>query len=148
MIQSKTKIWIHGIIETREQLPFLKPKIEKIVFGYLRNELSELGCTLADVAGTENHVHILFLQNPNKSLGDIFRQIKTASAHSINLASLIPEEFSWDIAFAAFSLGESQLDKTKEYFANQKEAHKKTTLPEELERFFKLYNIPNEQKPD
>ncbi|XDZ57364.1 IS200/IS605 family transposase [Flavobacterium tructae] len=65
-----------------------------------------------------DHVHILFLQNPQKTITDIVRQGKGGSSHSMNRGEFILEKFAWQTGFAAFSVSESQLDAVYNYIKN------------------------------
>ncbi len=141
MVHTKHKIRIHGIIETKDGVKLLSPKIHKVVFAFIRNEFEELGCKLEAVCGTDDHVHVLFLHNPLKSISEVFKHVKGSVSHSINQADLTVEKFAWEYGYLALSIGESQVEKTVQYFNNQKDYHAKTSLNDELALFLKLYNI-------
>ena len=72
-----------------------------------------------------DHIHVLFLQNPQKTISDIVKQIKGSSSHFINGEELILEKFAWQTGYAAFSVSESQLDAAYNYIKNQKQHHLK-----------------------
>jgi len=81
------------------------------------------------------------LLSPTKSISEIFKQIKGAVSHSINLENIINEKFSWQVGYGAFSVCESKLKEVKEYIQNQKEHHKKIGFKEEFDKFIELYNL-------
>ena len=72
-----------------------------------------------------DHVHVLFLQNPQKTISDIIKQIKGSSSHFMNREELILEKFAWQTGYAAFSVSESQLEVVYQYIKNQKQASSK-----------------------
>ncbi len=141
MSHSYYKIWLHVVFSTKNRNAFIHPKIERQVFDYLSAELNELGCVTRIVNGMPDHVHLLFLQNPNKTVPEIVKQIKGSSSHWINLENLTEDKFSWQTGFSVFSVSESQLEKVFNYIHNQKAHHGKKSAEKELESLLKLHNI-------
>lgn len=78
-----------------------------------------------------DHIHCLFLQNPQKSTADIIKQIKGSSSHFINHENLIHEKFVWQTGYAAYSVSESILDKVIVYIKHQKHHHQKRSFQNE-----------------
>jgi len=91
-----------------------------------------------------DHIHVLFLQNPQKTISDIVKQIKGSSSHFINGEELILEKFAWQTGYAAFSVSESQLDAVYNYIKNQKQHHLKKNGQDE---FVKLHALGNKSLP-
>ncbi|QBN19251.1 IS200/IS605 family transposase [Flavobacterium nackdongense] len=119
MPNSYNKIWIHAIWATKFRNELIDFSIEKQVYSYIREELIELGCPVRIVNGMPDHVHALFLLNPQKAITDVIKQVKGSSSHSINGENLILEKFAWQTGFAAFSVSESQLETVYNYIKNQ-----------------------------
>ncbi len=88
-----------------------------------------------------DHVHCLFLLNPQKTITDVIKQIKGSSSFYINKNNLTTEKFAWQTGFGAFSVSESVLDKTFHYINNQKQHHKNKSSSDELLEFLKLYGL-------
>ena len=139
MPHSFNKIWIHAIWATKERQPFISNKVEKQIHDLLRKELIEMGCPVRIVNCMPDHVHLLFLLNPKKSIAEVIKQVKGSSSHSINEQDLIPGKFSWQTGYAAYSVSESQLEKVFQYIRNQKSHHKKQTFSQEYEEFIALH---------
>ena len=145
MPHSYNKIWIHAIWATKERQPFITNKAEKQIHDLLRNELREIGCPVRIINGMSDHVHLLFLMSPQKSIAEIIKQVKGSSSHSINEQNLIPEKFSWQTGYAAYSVSESQLEKVFLYIRNQKNHHKKQTFLKEYEEFIALHGLERDE---
>ncbi|MDG1278829.1 MAG: IS200/IS605 family transposase [Algoriphagus sp.] len=141
MPHSFNKIWIHAIWATKDRLPLISQAKEKQVFQLISDQLCELGCRVRIVNGMPDHVHILFLQNPQKSITEIIKQIKGGSSHHINQNNLTKEKFAWQTGYAAFSVSESVVEKVFQYIKNQKEHHQQKTFQEEYEEFLKLNGL-------
>ena len=87
-----------------------------------------------------DHIHLLFLQNPQRSIAEIIKQIKGSSSHWINKEGIIQHKFAWQTCYGVFSVSESQLEKVYNYINNQKEHHLKKTFIEEYESFVRLHS--------
>ena len=141
MSHSYNKIWIHAVWSTKERLPLIKPKIETTIFSFISNQFKESGCPVRIINGMPDHIHCLFLMNPQKSISEVIKQIKGSSSHFINKENLINEKFSWQTGYAAFSVSESSVDKVYKYITNQKPHHQKQTFQKEYEEFLELHDL-------
>ncbi len=145
MSHSYNKIWIHAVWSTKNRQPLIKEAVENRIFSLVTNQLKELGCPVRIINGMPDHIHTLFLLNPQKSIAEIIKQIKGSSSHFINQENIIAEKFAWQTGYAAFSVSESAVEKVFEYIKNQKQQHQKRTFQKEYEEFIKLHNIETEK---
>lgn len=143
MSQSFTKLWIHVIWATKNRQELIDYSIEKKLYDFICQELTDLGCPVRIINGMPDHVHVLFLQNPQKTISDIVKQIKGSSSHFMNEGEFILEKFAWQRGFAAFSVSESQLDVVFNYIKNQKHHHLKKNGQDEFDDFVKLHGLGN-----
>ena len=141
MSHSFNKIWIHAIWATKERLPLLRQNSEQKVYSFIAKQLRELGCPVRIINGMPDHIHCLFLLNPQKSVADVIIQIKGSSSHYINEHNIITDKFSWQTGYAAYSVSESVVEKVFQYIKTQKEHHQKKTYQQEYEEFLKLYGL-------
>ena len=144
MSHSFNKIWIHAIWATKERNPLIVPTIENKVYEIMRSEFIDSGCPVRIINGMPDHVHCLFLLNPQKSIAEIIKQVKGSSSHSINYQELIKEKFSWQTGYAAYSVSESILEKVFRYISDQKKHHQKTNFLNEYDDFIKIHGLQNE----
>ncbi|KIQ23168.1 transposase [Flavobacterium sp. MEB061] len=143
MSQSFTKLWIHVIWATKNRQELIDYSIDKKLYDFIHEELIHLGCPVRIINGMPDHGHVLFLQNPQKTISDIVKQIKGSSSHFINREELILEKFAWQTGYAAFSVSESQLDIVYHYIKNQKKHHLKKNGQDEFDEFVKLHGLGN-----
>jgi putative transposase len=141
MSHSFNKIWIHAIWSTKERMPLINEKIEKTIFSFVTNQLKELGCPVKIINGMPDHIHCLFLQNPQKSIAEIIKQIKGSSSHYINHQNIITGKFTWQTGYAVYSVSESSVNKVYNYIVNQKQHHQKQTFQNEFNRFLNLHDL-------
>lgn len=141
MPHSYNKIWIHAIWATKARIPLVHQNIEQNVYQFISNQLREQGCPVRIINGMPDHIHCLFLLNPQKSIAEVIKQIKGSSSHFINQSNLIPEKFAWQTGYAAYSVSESGIEKVFQYIKCQKMHHRKKSFQEEYDAFIKLYGL-------
>jgi REP element-mobilizing transposase RayT len=135
------KIWIHAIFGTKNRLPLLHHSIEQTVYEFINDQFREQDCMVNIINGMPDHVHCLFLLNPNKSIAEIMKQIKGSSSHFINRNNFINEKFAWQTGYAAFTVSESGIEQVSQYINNQKSHHQKKSFQQEYDEFIKLYRL-------
>lgn len=145
MPHSYNKIWIHAIWATKNRAPFISQNIESKIYDFMSDQLRKTGCPVRIINGMPDHIHCLFLLNPQKSISEVIKQIKGSSSHFINQNNLIPEKFAWQTGYAAYSVSESTMKKVFQYIQNQKKHHYKNTFQEEYNEFLKLYGFESEK---
>lgn len=141
MSHSFNKIWIHAIWSTKNRAELIDFSFEKVVYDIIYQELVDLGCPVRIINGMPDHVHTLFLLNPQKSISDVIKVIKGSSSHLINGSDLMLEKFAWQTGYAAYSVSESQLEKVFHYIKNQKAHHLKQSSQDEFDEFVKLNGL-------
>ncbi|HET6242917.1 MAG: IS200/IS605 family transposase [Bacteroidetes bacterium] len=144
MPHSFNKIWIHAIWATKMRVPMIHLPIEQKIYQFISEQLREQGCPVRIINGMPDHIHCLFLLNPQKSIAEVIKQIKGSSSHFVNQCDLIPEKFSWQTGYASYSVSESVVEKVFQYIKNQKQHHHKKTYEKEYGEFLKLYGLNNE----
>ncbi len=146
MSHSYNKIWLHVVFSTKDRKPLITSEIEHELYKHVKEQLHELGCNVKIINGIHDHVHLLFLQNPQKAITEIIKQIKGNTSHWMNSSNLTSGKFAWQAGYAAFSVSESQLEKVINYIKNQKQHHAKKTFAEEYEEFIKVHGLIFESK--
>ncbi|MCF1752099.1 IS200/IS605 family transposase [Mariniradius sediminis] len=144
MPHSFNKIWIHAIWATKDRMPLIHSNVENQIHRFISEQLNEQGCHVRVINGMPDHIHCLFLLNPQKSMAEVVKQIKGSSSHFINQNNLIGDKFSWQTGYAAFSVSESIVEKVFQYIQNQKQHHTKKTFQQEYDEFLKLYGFSAE----
>ncbi len=144
MPHSFNKIWIHAVWSTKERMPLIDSKVEYKIHLFLYEQLRDQGCPVRIINGMPDHIHCLFLLNPQKSIAEVIKQIKGSSSHYINQNNLIVDKFAWQTGYAAYSVSESVVEKVFQYIENQKAHHQKKTFLQEYDEFIKLYVLNKE----
>jgi putative transposase len=133
MSHSLNKVWIHAIWSTKEREPLIDFSVENKIYPFIHDEFRELGCPLRIVNGMPDHIHCLFLLNPQKSLSEVIKQVKGSSSHFVNHDNIISQKFAWQTGYASYSVSESIVERVFQYIKNQKEHHRLTTFQQEYD---------------
>ncbi|SMO75372.1 IS200/IS605 family transposase [Gracilimonas mengyeensis] len=136
-------IWVHAIWSTKNRKSFIQSNVEEKIYHYMKNQFKDSGCPVRIINGMPDHVHCLFLLNPQKALTDVIKQVKGSTSHWINQQDMIPQKFSWQVGGASYSVSESVKEKVYKYIANQKKHHEHKSFQEEYEEFIKLHQFSN-----
>ena len=129
-------------------MPLINPVVEKQIHEHMREQFIENGCPVRIINGMEDHIHVLFLQNPKMTITDIVKQVKWNTSHWINEQNIIADKFAWQTGYAAYSVSESQLEKVFQYVKNQKEHHTKKTFMQEYDEFISAHGLKKENEDD
>jgi len=141
-----TKLWTHAVLATRNGKELLTPPLDTRLHNFIHEHLLELGCPTRIIDGMPDHVHILFLQNPSRSVAEIVRKVKANSSRWINQHKLSPQNFGWQAGYAAFAVSESQVQRVFDYISNQKEHHRKEAFVKEYHHIIALHGLTPPQQ--
>lgn len=145
MPHSFNKIWIHAVWATKERLPLIHRNIENKIYAFISDQFREQGSPVRIVNGMQDHIHCLFLLNPQKTVAEVIKQVKGSSSHYINHQNIISEKFSWQTGYGAFSVSESAIEKVINYIRDQKSHHEKKSFTDEYIEFLKLYGFEKQE---
>lgn len=98
------------------------------------------------INGVEDHVHLLVKLRPDKAVSDVLRELKANSSGWMRDVFPDAADFSWQSGYGAFTAGESQVDRVKNYIARQKEKHAKETFENEFVSLLEKSGIEFEKK--
>jgi putative transposase len=141
MTEPQTKLWIHAILAIRGGRQLISVELESRLQNFFHDGFLETGCPLRIANGMADHIHVLFLLHPRRSVGDVMRRLKSQSSRWINHNRLSIQKFAWEPGFTAFSVSESQVQKVFDYITHQKEHHTRESFEEELQHITQLHNV-------
>lgn len=113
--------YMSGIIEAKKQKPII-------------------------INGVQDHVHLFIGIVPSGSLSDIVRDVKNNSTNFINSQNYLPERFSWQEGFGAFSYGRSQIDRVYQYILNQEKHHRDQSFKIEYLNLLRKFGVDYNEK--
>ena len=135
------KVWVHFVWTTKNRLPLLSDDIRQRVFQHIRENARAKGIFLDYVNGYREHVHCLISLGTEQILSWIVKMLKGESSHWINQQGLILQKFQWQHEYFAVGVGESILDRTRDYIRNQEKHHSKKPFKDEFDAMIQKYGF-------
>jgi putative transposase len=141
MANTYSQINIQAFFSVKGRGNFLSAKIRPEIFKYITGILSNIGQYPLAVNGYKDHVHIFFEMQPDKSLSDIMRIVKSNSSKWINDNKMVAGNFEWQKGYGGFSYSRSQRNNVIQYIMRQEEHHQRKTFREEYLEFLIQFEI-------
>jgi REP element-mobilizing transposase RayT len=141
MPQSLANVLVHLVFSTKERRPDVDGAIEAELHRYLATACRSCGCPALQVGGTQDHIHILLSLSRTITIGKLVESIKTDSSKWVKTKGAKYELFSWQGGYGAFSIGASQIEKTRRYITGQKEHHEARSFKDEFRALLRAYGI-------
>ncbi len=117
------KLYVHFVWATWDRLPLIDAQIEAPVYGAIAAKCRELRCTPLAIGGVADHVHVLVQLAPVVPVSRLVQEMKGASSHLVTHEYPREGQFRWQGSYAAFSVGEKDMPKVRQYIEHQKQHH-------------------------
>ncbi|MEH0154838.1 IS200/IS605 family transposase [Limibacter armeniacum] len=141
-----TQIIYHIVFSTKNREKTLSFCHHESLFRYIWGILNKKQCTLYQINGTEDHLHILTHLHPNERLADLIKDIKLATNHWNKTENVFPNFRGWQNGYGAFTCSENQKEKLVQYIKRQKEHHKHVDFKEELISLLNEHGVTYDEK--
>ena len=141
MAQTLVSLLVHVVFSTQHRADLIEPEIERDLFAFMAGILKNKESRLLAANGTANHVHLLISQSKNIALSSLIQELKKSTSKWMKTRGTGFKDFHWQNGYAAFSIGESNVDALKQYIARQKEKHQQKSFESEVIEFLKKYGI-------
>ena len=105
------------------------------LYSYISATIKNKKCTLIDINGMEEHVHLLIDLNPTVALSDLIKLVKQSSSRWISDSNLFPFYEGWASEYYACSVSPGHVDAVKRYIENQREHHEGKDYGQEMQEF-------------
>jgi len=138
MAHSYVSSVFHIVFSTKQRAQLIRPDHQCRLWNYLAGIARNHGMQMLAVGGTENHVHMLVVLPSDMALSDAVRTLKANSSRWMRETDRL---FAWQEGYGAFSVSPSQLDKVKQYIANQPTHHATHSFEQEFLAMLQAANI-------
>ena len=146
MPQSLSSVLIHLVFSTKNREPWIRGPVEGKLHAYLGGILREINCPSLTVGGTADHVHILFVLARTMAISNVVEEVKTGSSKWIKTQNPAFQNFHWQAGYGAFSIGQSAVERLKQYIARQHEHHHGQSFQDEFRELLMRYEIPFDER--
>ena len=101
---------------------------------------------MLQINSVPDHIHILTGLNPQQSISDFCRIIKSETTKWINEQRFCKIPFAWQEGYGAFSYSKSHVPDVIRYIQNQEVHHKKESFLDEYRRLLKMFEIDYDEQ--
>lgn len=117
---SYSRCWIHLIWGTLNREKLLNRDAAAQVSRYLNDYAKTKGVYMKINYVNADHVHALIDLPTNLSIEDLVQLLKGSSSYWINANNMITGKFAWGRGYGAFSVSESNADKSRRTLPGRK----------------------------
>ena len=146
MPQSLTKVYVHLVFSTKNQINIINPDIENELHPYMAKLFRECDSPSIIINNTPNHIHNLFLLSRKFTISQVVEKVKKTSSKWIKTKGDHYKSFYWQNGYGAFSISQSHVDSVKKYISNQKLHHNMTSFKEEYIKLLEKYGIEYDER--
>jgi len=141
MAHSYVSSVFHIVFSTKQRMQLIPLDRQSRLWNYLAGIARNHGMQMLAVGGTQNHVHMLVVLPSDIALSDAVRTVKANSSRWMRETDRL---FAWQEGYGAFSVSPSQLERVKQYIANQPAHHATHSFEQEFLAMLQAANIPFE----
>lgn len=117
------RLHYHAVWTTYRREPLISAAHERVIRTTLYAKARELGLTLHEVGGMEEHLHVVLSAPPTVAVADWIRHLKGATSRAVNRARDTNSAFRWQDSYGALSIGGRSLATVIAYVRNQRQHH-------------------------
>lgn len=129
-----SQLFYHIVWTTKNREPLLTPKVEPVIYGFLRSKAIGLEGILFALNGTLDHAHMVVSIPPKIAVATFIGQVKGVASTKFNKSGLSDTPFFWQEEYGVFSFDGKRLPNYIAYVENQKKHHLENNLLQILER--------------
>lgn len=108
--------------------------------------LQNLACPAELINSVEDHAHILFQLSRTASISQVVEDVKKSSSRWIKTQGARFGEFAWQAGYGVFAVSESNVPAVREYIAQQREHHRRTSFQDEYRAFLKKHCVSFDER--
>jgi len=138
---------VHIVFSTKNRSPFLSDKnVREEMHAYLGGTCNNLDCPVLTVGGVADHVHILCALSRNLPIAKVVGDMKRGSSKWIKTKGRMLTKFAWQNGYGVFSVGQSEVERVRQYIVGQEDHHRKKTFQDEYRSFLKEYGVNYDER--
>lgn len=141
MPNTYTQIYIQIVFAVKGREYFIKEPFREELQKYMTGIINNKKQKLCAIHCMPDHTHLLVSMKPDLSISELTRDIKSNSSSFLKDKKFVPELFSWQEGFGAFSYSKSQAPNVVNYILNQPEHHSRKTFRQEYMKFLEKFEI-------
>lgn len=145
MANTYSQITIQLVFSVKHREALVEPKFKNLLEMYITGIIQAYGHKLLAISRMPDHCHILVGLNPNQSISELVRLIKSNSSKYINEQKFCRKKFGWQNGYGAFSYSLEAMSNVAAYIENQEEHHRKKAFKMEYIDLLETYDVDYEE---
>jgi REP element-mobilizing transposase RayT len=138
--------YYHCVFSTKDRRNLITPNLQIRLFPYIGGIAREHKIHLHAVGGMPDHIHLLMSLPSTISVAKALQLIKGGSSKWIHETLPEHKDFAWQKGYGAFSVGISDIERTRIYIENQQKHHVRRDFKEEFLVFLKRNGIEYDER--
>jgi REP element-mobilizing transposase RayT len=145
-MSSHRQILYHIVFGTKYHKPAININHKKELYKYIWGIIKNKNCTLYQINGSTDHIHILSDLHPSVSLANFVKDIKVASSIWMKDSGFLPDFKGWAEGYGVFTYAYRDKILIIKYIKNQEQHHKKVSFKDEYIAFLKEYGVDFDER--
>jgi REP element-mobilizing transposase RayT len=141
MPHSYTRNVIHLVFSTKYRRPLITDEIRGELHAYIIGILRRLDSPSLRTNTATDHSHICFLLSKTQALDYVVEEVKRSTSKWIKRKGDTFADFYWQLGYAAFSVGEAELERVLAYIDRQQEHHRQVSFQDEIRTLFREHGV-------
>lgn len=146
MPQSFSNLIYHIVFSTKNRQPLITNDVKPRLYDYIGGTIRNQGGIALAINGMNDHVHVLAKLRPDKAVSDVLRDLKATASGWMHKVFPELKDFSWQNGYGAFTVSASQVEKVRQYIANQEQHHQKRSFRDEFIALLQANEIEFDEK--
>jgi REP element-mobilizing transposase RayT len=144
MPQSFASVHLHIVFSTKHRAPLILPDLAERLYSYFGGICRHERSPLIAAGGMPDHIHLLVSLSREVSVAALVRTLKAGSSRMFHDAGR--HEFDWQKGYGVVAVSFSNLDRVKQYIANQAKHHRKLSYQDEFRELLRKHNIAFDER--
>jgi putative transposase len=146
MANTYTSCYVHYVFRPHHRRTVLQKELRTELFRFIGGIARNHGMVLLSAGGVHDHVHLLISLNPDISISKAIQIIKSNSSRWIKQNFKSMQGFRWQSGYGGFTIGVSQIERTRKYLDNQEKHHRRENFRVEYLEFLKRHGIDYDER--
>lgn len=146
MANTYTQLYVQIVFSVKHREACISPIHREELHRYITTIITNEGYKLLAIFCMPDHIHILIGLNPETSISELVRKVKTESSKFINRKNWRKGKFNWQTGYGAFSYSRSHLPEVISYIQNQEQHHQKKNFQQEYRQFLERFEVDYEEQ--
>ncbi len=136
-----TQLYIQIVFAVKGREHFIKEPFREELQKYMTGIVNNKKQKLYAIYCMPDHTHLFVSMKPDLSVSDLTRDVKANSSSFLKEKKFVPELFSWQEGFGAFSYSKSQSSAVVNYILKQPDHHQQKTFHQEYLEFLEKFEV-------